>query len=137
MSWLRQLSLRQKLAGAWVTPRTPTAPGQDLAAPELQPVAPVYPAHFHTTECAGQKCGGPHCPPGDAPGRFYGGDGTIHTARCLDVEVHRGIVTAVWFRCQQLPFTVVDVDVARGAETRAMYSSGPIPAIVGIDLVDS
>lgn len=39
-----------------------------------------------------------------APGRFYGGIGTIHNSDKLDVIVDNGVVTGVWFRCQLLPF---------------------------------
>ena len=51
------------------------------------------------------------------PGRFYGDGGTIHSSTWVDVEVDRqGRVVAVWFRCQQVPFTDTLVDDTRAAE---------------------
>lgn len=39
--------------------------------------------------------------------RFYGDGGTIHHSGTLDVcQDQSGAVTQVWFRCQNLPFTV-------------------------------
>lgn len=67
-----------------------------------------------------------------APGRFYGGTGTIHETQTLDVEVHEGRVIAVWFRCQALPFHAVDIDALRAAEIADI----PVPRLTGVELLD-
>jgi len=43
-----------------------------------------------------------------APSRYYGDGGTIHNTGTLDIEMQDGQVMAVWFRCQMLPFRVVE-----------------------------
>lgn len=46
--------------------------------------------------------------------RTYGGNGTIHSTKHLDVELGPdGTVIAVWFRCQMLPFVEHRVDESR------------------------
>ena len=46
-----------------------------------------------------------------APGRYYGGMGTIHGTTHLDVMVDKqGTVRAVWFRCQKLAFEQHETD---------------------------
>lgn len=42
------------------------------------------------------------------PSRYYGDGGTIHSTGHLDIETQDGQVMAVWFRCQMLPFRVVE-----------------------------
>ncbi len=55
----------------------------------------------------------------DTPQEFrYGNrpDGTrntIHATEHLDIEVRKGKVVAVWFRCMELPFKQHDVDKQR------------------------
>jgi len=56
------------------------------------------------------------------PNRYYGDGGTIHGTKYLDVEVYEGEVVAVWFRCQQLPFKVTEVNQSRAAEMRRAFS---------------
>ena len=49
-----------------------------------------------------------------SPARYYGDGGTIHSTTHLDVEVDDdGLVVAVWFRCQTLPFQVWNRNVPR------------------------
>jgi hypothetical protein len=51
------------------------------------------------------------------PGRFYGDGTTIHGTTAIDVEVEDGVVVAVWYRCQMLPFVQHDAkgsSVGRG-----------------------
>jgi hypothetical protein len=56
--------------------------------------------------------------------RTYGGTGTIHRTKYLDIEVDtNGNVVAVWFRCQPLPFKQSDVDTQRSEEMRRMYET--------------
>lgn len=69
--------------------------------------------------------------------RFYGRDGTIHRTAHLDVEIDaQGLVVAVWFRCQPLPFKQVNVLNQRAVDMRKMYEGHPAPAIVGVTLKD-
>lgn len=71
------------------------------------------------------------------PGRYYGGDGTIHGNSELDVEVDSyGRVVAVWFRCQMLPFQQVQVDKRRADEMRTAAGEGGLPALTGVELSD-
>lgn len=45
--------------------------------------------------------------PAFSPRHVYGGTGTIHRTGTIDIQLDdSGTVTAVWFRCLQLPFTV-------------------------------
>jgi len=69
-----------------------------------------------------------------APGRYYGGTGTIHGTGYLDVEVYQGEVVSVWFRCQELPFKQANVSASRGEEMQRMKATS---AIIGIELLDS
>ncbi len=55
----------------------------------------------------------------DKPKGFYGGDRTIHQTGHVDVELHKGKVVAVWFRCSMLPFQQVEVDRERAREMEA------------------
>jgi len=71
-----------------------------------------------------------------APGRYYGGTGTIHGNAALDVEVRDGTVVAVWFRCQSLPFVQSNATASRGEEMQRMYSEYQGPAIIGIEVLD-
>jgi hypothetical protein len=71
--------------------------------------------------------------------RYYGGAGTIHRTRCLDVETFNGTVVSVWFRCQLLPFQQVEVHGTRATEMEHAYGDWqqhPGVEIVGLDLVD-
>ena len=82
------------------------------------------------------------------PGRFYGGEGTIHQTGWLDVATHKGTVVSVWFRCQQLPFKTTEVDKDR-AQTLLAHSwtddnavhygreLGVSSHITGVEVVDS
>lgn len=55
-------------------------------------------------------------------GRFYGGNGTIHSTDHIDVETdNHGDVVAVWFRCQLVKFKQHDVDDNRAASMRGAY----------------
>lgn len=53
--------------------------------------------------------------------RYYGDGGTIHNSIKLNVEMSRGRVCSVWFRCQALPFDVTVVDDDRAADMHRMY----------------
>jgi len=69
--------------------------------------------------------------------RFYGDGNTIHHTTALDVETDSdGVVVAVWFRCQPLPFRPVVVSVSRANEMDRMYRDSPMPAISGVELDD-
>lgn len=69
--------------------------------------------------------------------RFYGRNGTIHGTEQLDVEIDaQGLVVAVWFRCQPLPFRQANVLNQRADDMRKMYEGHPAPAIVGVTLKD-
>lgn len=60
--------------------------------------------------------------------QYYGGMGTIHSTRGLDVEVdQQGNVVAVWFRCSMLPFTQF---AARGNN----YKGLKLPELHGVQL---
>lgn len=67
--------------------------------------------------------------------RFYGGNGTIHRTGELDIETYQGTVIAVWFRCQQLPFRQVTIDLDRAAEI-AYPPMLPGVEIVGVELAE-
>lgn len=67
--------------------------------------------------------------------RLYGGDRTIHDTEHLHVEVHKGEVVAVWFRCQMLPFEQVGVDKHRAVD---MKDGGYVlPALVAVEVRDA
>ena len=67
--------------------------------------------------------------------RKYGWDMTIHGSSELDIETDdRGLVVAVWFRCQALPFSQVAADEERANEMHAMYMSMSLLKIVGLEL---
>lgn len=65
--------------------------------------------------------------------RYYGDGNTIHGTLHLDVEVRRGEVVAVWFRCQPLPFKQRDVDVQRAIGMKQMYE-GTKTELHGVDV---
>lgn len=44
------------------------------------------------------------------PGHYYGDGGTIHASGTIDIQMHKGKVQMVWFRCLHLPFTVSELD---------------------------
>lgn len=67
------------------------------------------------------------------PGRYYGDGGTIHAATRLDVETYNGAVVAVWFRCQQLPFSQTEATAQRATQMQAM--SG-LPLLTGVEVLD-
>lgn len=67
-----------------------------------------------------------------APSRFYGDGNTIHSTGHIDVVTRDGIVTQVWFRCQQLPFQQAD----ESARLRTVASDTGWPRITGIELRD-
>ena len=52
---------------------------------------------------------------------YYGSGGTIHQTGHIDVEVHNGVVVAVWFRCCPLPFRQADVLEHRAQDMKRMY----------------
>jgi hypothetical protein len=62
--------------------------------------------------------------------RYYGDGGTISGTRHLHVEVHDGRVTAVWFRCQMLPFEQVNVDGTRARD----LSDVMLPELTGVEV---
>lgn len=62
--------------------------------------------------------------------RYYGDGGTIHGTGMLDVMVDDvGVVRAVWFRCQKLPYLQ---HPARPDESPA----GSACAITGVEVID-
>lgn len=65
---------------------------------------------------------------------FYGGDGTIHGSELLNVEIYKGKVVAVWFRCLRLPFDQTEVDKSR--RDSMLDDSNHLPSIIGIELKD-
>ena len=65
--------------------------------------------------------------------RHYGDDNTIHDTGYLDVETDKhGLVVAVWFRCQPLPFKQTHVDRERAKEMETME----VPVLVAVDVID-
>lgn len=71
------------------------------------------------------------------PERFYGGSDTYHDSDFIDVETDDdGRVTAVWFRCQPLPFRQDNWGRGRSAEMREMYRTTNIPRVIGVTLED-
>lgn len=63
--------------------------------------------------------------------RVYGHSGTIHATEDLDIVMNeRGEVTAVWFRCQELPF-----NVSRRAGERAR-AQAQLPRLVAVEVID-
>jgi len=68
------------------------------------------------------------------PHRYYGDGGTIHNSTALDVEVDTaGVVVAVWFRCQLLPFNQRQVCEERA---ESMRDGMPLAEICGLELAD-
>lgn len=69
-----------------------------------------------------------------APARFYGdGDGsTVNIGGTIDIRIRNGLVTEVWFRCQQLPFRV-SYDNNLPAYRSTDYL---LPRITGIEVRD-
>jgi len=71
------------------------------------------------------------------PGRYYGGDGTLHDNVELDVELFNGQVVAVWFRCQVLPFVQEEVSQARADEVQGLYlNRTALGKITGVEIMD-
>jgi len=68
------------------------------------------------------------------PGFYYGDGGTIHGNMSLDVEVYKGKVVSVWYRCAMLPFEEHKVNKQRAEEMR---NGTDLPAINGIELLHS
>ena len=68
--------------------------------------------------------------------RVYGNDKTWHQTEQVNVEIHNGVVVAVWFRCTPLPFDVSDTDKNRAVEMTRMYGEGNIPGLVAVELID-
>lgn len=66
--------------------------------------------------------------------RYYGDGGTIHDTNSLDVETHDGLVVAVWFRCQPLPFKQAFAETERALEMVHMYEESPAPGITGVEV---
>lgn len=65
--------------------------------------------------------------------RYYGDGGTIHQTGELDIVTADGIVTEVWFRCQELPFR----QVQRGVYSSSIATSRPgLPEITGVEVRD-
>ena len=62
--------------------------------------------------------------------RYYGGAGTIHGTNHLDVMVEDGVVKAVWFRCQLLPFEQHQAREWDGEVTE-------LPKLTGVEVEDS
>lgn len=72
-----------------------------------------------------------------SPSRYYGDGGTIHGSNTLDIETDLfGMVVAVWFRCQMLPFRQTTVDDLRAASMCLAYRDGDIPALTGVEVLD-
>ena len=68
--------------------------------------------------------------------RSYGWSDTIHRNNSLDVEVDKnGVVVAVWFRCQLLPFVQANVDDERAEEMTNMGEYA-LPKLLAVDLED-
>jgi len=64
---------------------------------------------------------------------IYGLNGTIHQTEQLDVEVYKGKVVAVWFRCAMLPFEQFNVDKDRAQE----MATAELNPMVGVIFKDS
>lgn len=73
--------------------------------------------------------------------RTYGGNGTIHQTGFFDIETQHGVVVAVWFRCQPVPFRQVEVNSNRAVDMVSMYrdpaNAYAIPNVVTIELEES
>jgi hypothetical protein len=52
---------------------------------------------------------------------IYGHDKTIHRTKLLNVEIYKGKIVSVWYRCLALPFNVTEVDQSRAKEMQFMY----------------
>jgi len=68
--------------------------------------------------------------------RYYGSKSAAdRLPRHLNVETHNGTVVAVWFRGQQLPFRLSEVDDGHAA---AMESADPeyLPRLEGVEVSD-
>ena len=68
--------------------------------------------------------------------RFYGDGGTVHDTGYLDIESIDGVVVAVWFRCQQLPFQQFWISEYRANELGVGAQTADLPQITGIELKD-
>lgn len=70
------------------------------------------------------------------PNHYYGLTGTIHGSETIDIQISGGKVTEVWFRCQQLPFTVYEIRPDGNLNSvRLPEDNDPDwPHIVGIEL---
>ncbi len=64
-------------------------------------------------------------------GSYYGSGGTIHQTTELDVEMHKGEVVAIWFRCATIPFHVVEVDASR-AEVMTQATAQQEAGLIGV-----
>lgn len=60
-------------------------------------------------------------------GERYGDDRTVHRTGEVNVELFRGQVVAVWFRCRTLPFTQHENGPGRAAEMKDAYRQSPPP----------
>src|ERR1035437_3818484 len=65
--------------------------------------------------------------------RYFGDGGAIHACEYLDVEIYRGKVVSVWFRCQALQFKQVPVDHLRAEHMEWLYKT-PAPALHGVEV---
>lgn len=68
--------------------------------------------------------------------RYYGDGGTIHKRGHLDVEVYKGRVVSAWFRCQALPFRLIEVDKLRARDMTRAYKESPGVSLHGIEVKD-
>lgn len=68
-----------------------------------------------------------------APARYYGGGGTWQDSDVLDVETRNGVVVAVWFRCQILPFRQAEIDADRAV---AMQACPATVRMTGVEVLD-
>lgn len=68
------------------------------------------------------------------PTTVYGHDRTIHQTNHVDVEIGPdGVVVAVWFRCQMLPFTSSAVAADRASEMLSAYVNSPPAPLVAVE----
>lgn len=70
------------------------------------------------------------------PSRYYGDGGTIHHTTAVNVELFKGKVVAVWFRCQILPFTQHETGRDRAREMGEAYILDRMPKITGVEVLD-
>jgi len=61
----------------------------------------------------------------------YGDNRTIHHNGYLDVEIYKGTVVAVWFRCLPLPFKETRIDADRAKSLKGINeTSFEIKAVI-------